>query len=1393
MIVKGIDDFKGLRPVNRMAVFLSVLLPRSKGIQELTELLYPGFPQVTVSSVASNVDDLCRRGLMCKPDSHCKRFSFCTAWTLEALKAMKAEADARNWWPTAGLLQKAQHKGERLYGGVRKDASFELALTDGICLFLFGSAKEPDALKVALAGDRGRELARAVAMSVCKISAEEPDFAFENLADPRLRMMRYYLNAAFLMGRDVRKVMTSLDRGMRTNLRVTEETSRMYAAVCAWMGWRQGLDNPEVDPEKPLVRACQLLFDGKIDAAAHQIRSSDGNRFEHDDRDYDNFPERLLLAMASATAKPEKIGKTKPASLMRGHFDREDVYRYGMYHEAASIYMSLARRASEMCGGHWTRILSGKAELLKHYSNRDEVDLFEALLLAWDWRMAVVGRAANAAKARLVLAAAHRAADIGYLTLAGLCMTLLAGSYKKEDEQACIAKIDSGAFRFMPSVEPEPEWKGVVRALKTVVRTATASAERGEAATRARLIWRVELRLTGSDGFTAVIEDVNAYLRPDGAPETGEEDEEISPYDFDRKRIARLMDDKDALIAKTLDDGYGFNEGEIAKLLCGKTNVEQCFPGGYGRREDVVEPIAFEQRRCELKTSVGEDGGMILKLPTWAIGHDDDYAIRKVHEGLYAYVELTKEVRKFLTAFADYGEKGEIVLPQAALAEAGPIVDEIAKILPIAAPTELEAMTLRHVEGAADCRVRLDFTDGTLTLKAVVYPIAENRAYFVEPGVGQSEKIVNGAAGAYLLVRSLERENDALEAVRRTLSAAESWHDGKGEWRIDEIGAALDALAALKNAEPSVPMEWVDERRLKVSNAPKSGVALTSMRTAEEWFSVKGEFKLDDGRVLDLVELIAAMADRTGNYVRLSDGDYVALTKEMARQLAALKAASRRKGDGLEIVRAAVPMLDGVFGEGEGSLELPDAMAKTADEIRAAFESSPDAPKTLRAELRPYQLDGYRWLSRLAGCGFGSCLADDMGLGKTVQVIALLLEKAKDGPSLVVAPSSVCGNWRSELRRFAPTLRPVMAFEHEGPLAAMKAQDVVIVSYGYLLFHEGEFTSVEWNGVVLDEAQAIKNDASKRAKLVKMFRAKFRVAATGTPVENRLGELWSLFDFLNPGLLGPAASFAARFTNDGKAAPELKRLVKPLILRRLKGDVLDDLPEKTEITIPVELGTAERTAYEACRRHALATLAEQDGEANRMSILAELTRLRRFCCHPSLVLGSNEVPSAKLEALVGILEGLRLAGHRALVFSQFTDYLTIVRKTMTSHGWSHCYLDGATPTAERERLVNAFQSGEGDFFVISLKAGGTGLNLTSADYVILLDPWWNPAVENQAADRAHRIGQKNPVTVYRLIASDTVEERVLELHKEKKAIAEDVLDGTGKSALTPEALMRLFA
>jgi SNF2 family DNA or RNA helicase len=570
---------------------------------------------------------------------------------------------------------------------------------------------------------------------------------------------------------------------------------------------------------------------------------------------------------------------------------------------------------------------------------------------------------------------------------------------------------------------------------------------------------------------------------------------------------------------------------------------------------------------------------------------------------------------------------------------------------------------------------------------------------------------------------------------------------------------------------------------------------LSAVGGADFWFSVAGNFPLDDGKAISIAALLDAYRNRQGEFLPFGENEYLRLSAAMMKRLEALDAAGRVKGGSLQVPPAALPMLDGAFGGDDASLALPPSMEERAAAVRDALSRKVEPPARLTAELRPYQRDGYEWLSRLASAGMGACLADDMGLGKTVQVIALLLERAADGASLVIAPASVCGNWRNELARFAPTLRPVMAWDEKAD--AMKAVrtagpgDIVIAGYGLLVSREDSFVAREWNGVVLDEAQAIKNETSKRAHAAKRLRARFRVAATGTPVENRLTELWSISDFLNPGLLGKVDDFTRRFTSDGRATPALKRLVSPLVLRRLKGDVLEDLPEKTEITLPIDLGKEERDGYETCRRLALEALSGAAGD-NRISILAELTRLRRYCCHPSLVLGPEARESAKMDALVELLGDLRENRHRALVFSQFTDYLSLVRRAVDDAGWTHLYLDGQTPAAERGRLVDAFQRGEGDFFLISLKAGGTGLNLTAANYVILLDPWWNPAVENQAADRVHRIGQRNPVTVYRLIAADTVEERVLELHREKKAIAEDVLEDASASALTPDELLSLF-
>lgn len=823
---------------------------------------------------------------------------------------------------------------------------------------------------------------------------------------------------------------------------------------------------------------------------------------------------------------------------------------------------------------------------------------------------------------------------------------------------------------------------------------------------------------------------------------------------------------------------------------------------------DKVRSITIERQSPRIERRLLADGKMVLKLP-------DRFEELELRDGLHksefcwngrlsrlTIMPVSPALAHFAQLVAEFGDGNSITMPAGCFAAIDHQLRRHRGAIEVADSFEDGAALASVVADGSLC-VAVDFNGNRLKLSAYVdaggegadgdKPAEAFNLHDFMPGEGESEIItVNAAQHPVRICRNLAAESANLERLGEKLAEFGEFQIANNAWTIDGIEPSLEALQKLKECEGEFRLVWTRGRRVNVTSTAKNGATLTSHLSAQDWFRVEGEFKLDDGRVLTMMQMVAAVATAKDDYVQLSEGDYLRLTDTMRRQLAALAAAGRRKGDGLEIVKAAVPMLDGVFGEGDGSLALPEAMRATAEEIRNVFARRPEPPAGLQATLRPYQRSGYRWLSRLSGCGFGACLADDMGLGKTLQIIALLLERSADGPSLVIAPSSVCGNWRGEIERFAPSLTARVAHEDLVQVAQAGKCEVVIASYGYLLFHAQDFTAREWNGIVLDEAQAIKNDATRRAKLVKELRGRFRVAATGTPVENRLGELWSIFDFLNPGLLGPAASFVSRLTIAGRASPELKRMVKPLILRRLKGDVLKDLPEKTEITVSVELGDVERAGYEGCRRHALSVLENGNAHTNRMAILAELTRLRRYCCHPALVLPHEEIPSAKLDAVLGLMQDLVAGGHRALIFSQFTDYLAIVRRQVERRGWKYQYLDGGTPTLLRERGVKAFQGGEGDFFLISLKAGGTGLTLTAADYVLLLDPWWNPAVETQAADRAHRIGQTRNVTVYRFIAAKTVEERVVELHKEKLAIAADVLDGTASAALSPEQLMKLF-
>lgn len=468
-------------------------------------------------------------------------------------------------------------------------------------------------------------------------------------------------------------------------------------------------------------------------------------------------------------------------------------------------------------------------------------------------------------------------------------------------------------------------------------------------------------------------------------------------------------------------------------------------------------------------------------------------------------------------------------------------------------------------------------------------------------------------------------------------------------------------------------------------------------------------------------------------------------------------------------------------------LELSPGIRRLREEsLQANLPADFVLPSDLKAELRPYQRAGFQWLKWRQQRQLGAILADDMGLGKTLQALSVF-----SGRTLVVAPTSVLQQWCSELTRFRPHLRLCL---YHGSARAWDAEAAVVVTSFHLLRQEVErFVAEEWDNIILDEAQNIKNMRSQIAQVAHQLRGNFRLALSGTPVENRWSELWSLFQFVNPGLLGPLADFEKSLGSEiGRA--KVRRRLRPFILRREKGQVAQDLPTKTEILLEVSLNETERQIYEALflltRRDFLDKYAEGVGV---VGLLETLLRLRQACCHPGLLPGQGKgLHSTKVEVLVEHLENAVLDGHRALVFSQWTGFLDLIGKSLQENGISYLRIDGST--RHRELVVEKFQvDREAPVMLISLKAGGVGLNLTAADYVFIMDPWWNPAAEIQAADRAHRIGQQNPVCVYKLIASGTIEQNILALQDRKRTLLREVLDGTdGLQSLTREDLRALL-
>ena len=587
-------------------------------------------------------------------------------------------------------------------------------------------------------------------------------------------------------------------------------------------------------------------------------------------------------------------------------------------------------------------------------------------------------------------------------------------------------------------------------------------------------------------------------------------------------------------------------------------------------------------------------------------------------------------------------------------------------------------------------------------------------------------------------------------------------------------------------------MEWPQGVRMRVVRpAITPDMLRLKITSAGQWFEVEGDVSIGDKEKLKMAELLERLREAKGNFIRLNDDEYVALSEQLRRQLEAFDKMLVGRGKQLKVATMNGFQLEGFEGMGV-KVKTDESFRQLMSRIKESATMSFTIPTNIHAELRPYQQEGYQWMSRLAHWGAGACLADDMGLGKTLQAITLMQSRASRGPALVLMPTSLLHNWQQELSRFAPALAVkllnLQGADRKQIVSGAEAGDVVLSTYGLLVTECELLNGRTWSTVVLDEAHTIKNRDTQTSKAAMQLQADFRLMLTGTPLQNHLSEIWNLFQFANPGLLGSYQQFSDRFIlpierdHDQERQRLLRRLLSPFLLRRTKDDVLNELPEKTEITLRVELSPEEQALYDNLRQQAIANL--EEGSKSALQTLAEITRLRQAACHPRLINDKLQIPSSKTQAFLHLVEELRQSGHRALVFSQFTSHLALIREALDNSPLfgkeaegkaSYLYLDGSTPSAERDRLVRQFQTGNEPLFLISLKAGGLGLNLTAADYVVHLDPWWNPAIEDQASDRAHRIGQERPVTVYRLIAAGTIEEKIIRLHQNKRSMADALL------------------
>ncbi|SDB42196.1 Superfamily II DNA or RNA helicase, SNF2 family [Desulfonatronum thiosulfatophilum] len=932
-------------------------------------------------------------------------------------------------------------------------------------------------------------------------------------------------------------------------------------------------------------------------------------------------------------------------------------------------------------------------------------------------------------------------------------------------------------------LKPKASWELALDALKNIGATVSPSARGSGGETR--MTWR--LRCLGE---VCVLEPREQKRKKNGQWTTGKN---VSPYRLhDSPEDFSSLTDHDRRISQA---SFGRMSGSYSRYGGGYSiqDLDQALLAAVGHplifwEDDPERPVELVKSEPALQVLEEKEKLRLRIDPTPVAGRnlvrreETRHRLRLVH-----FDERHLKIADIL------GLKG-LTVPVTAKERVLASIAEIAPLL--AVHSNIGGSPVQAEEVAADSRpvIRLRPINGGLGMELFLRPIAGGNL-LIRPGEGGKTLFAEVDGRQYCAVRDIQAEQLAVKKVLESCPVLDP--DANWSWLIEDSEEALETLLQLQELGESVVLEWPEGQRIKVVPEADSSKMRISVRQRKDWFSLEGELQLEDGRVLEMAQLLALLEQSPGRFIRLEEGDFLSLTRDLRKRLDAVRGYS----DAGRFNPLAAPAMEDVL---QGM--RVDATKPWKDLLRRLRESrdlTPEVPTTLRAELRDYQVEGFQWLARLAHWGAGACLADDMGLGKTIQALALILTRAKLGPTLVLAPTSVCINWMDESARFAPSLRPLRfgPGAREQMLTEAGPFDLIVCSYGLLQTQSEQLAKVEWSTLVADEAQAIKNVFTKRSRAAMALPAGFRMITTGTPIENHLGELWNLFNFINPGLLNSMERFNRKFAvpieqnKDNEARRRLKNLIRPFILRRLKSEVLAELPSRTEVVLPVELSPEESAIYEAIRRNALEKMSEpmdQPGQ-QRIRMLAEIMRLRRACCHPELVMPGNGATSSKLQAFGEILDELLENRHQALVFSQFTGHLKLVRDYLDKRKVHYQYLDGSTPIKQRQAAVNAFQAGEGDLFLISLKAGGFGLNLTAADYVIHMDPWWNPAVEDQASDRAHRIGQQRPVTIYRLVTKGTIEEKILDLHRHKRDLATSLLEGTDSGAkLSLEEMLELL-